>query len=740
DTSKYLGVIPGTLIQLTISPDSISISTDDQIQFSVSGIDSEGNEADVGNINWDVIGVIGEINSLGLFTPTEVGSCRVTATSSTGGVSDTNNIIVISPGDLDQIVIMPDSALLKIGDSLQFTATGYDALYNPTDPGILVWGVVGNIGTMDASGLFHAFSSGIGRITVYSSTYGIRDTSGTIVVEALNLSTIPLGNRIVHPGQSLVPALAFRIDNHFGDNRHITGIMLHDITGGPGTPAQKLTNIDSVSLYYDIDNDSLLSISDSLIGAGPYDMTDVSINFAPLVIEANGGRTMLVGIRAGLYPHDGDSLDIFIRPAEDITALDGISVQGPDTVNSYGFGIIDGLTANQLSITSGGIESISPGSTIYNVMTLDIPRNGYMADTLQIMSIINRGTASENDLDSLLLYRDNGDNIWGGPGSETRMCHLTFIGDRWIRSGLSIPLTQSMNRFYIGVKLADYPTNGSTLALSIPKNGLEMTSNNDGPIDNMTAPADTINIQTFEAISVSAVNLPARNLVPGDSTGPIFGLKLTNSYADTASVDSLHCKFYGIDPNGATQTQLDSQIDSVALYLNLDGIAPIISEYDSLLVVARVINGEAVFPLNRLPIGGRGGSVNLIGAAWLNSDNCRNNNSINFGIQSASEVFTQMARQISGTFPVKNSAAFVINTFQAENIDIIPIAGKTIFGDQYNQAIFDFRLPGNGYASDKLYSLGVREDGSFDGSPDMLRLKLWADVTGNGLTTDDNYL
>ena len=740
DTSKYLEVIAGTLTQLTISPDSISISTDDMISFGVSGIDSEGNQADVGNLDWSVIGEIGEINSLGQFSPTEIGTCRVAVTSSIGGITDTNEIIIISSGSLDQIVIMPDSALLRIGDTLRFTAAGYDALYNPTDPGSLVWGVIGNIGTIDGSGLFHAASSGIGKITARCSACNISDTSGTIVVEALNISSIPLGNRIVHPGQSLVPALAFRIDNYFGEDWYISGITLHDITGGIGTPDQKLTNIDTVSLFYDIDNDSLLSISDSLIAAGQYDASDVALSFSPLVIEAGGGLTMLVGIKAGLYPHDGDSLDIFLKPAEDITVSDGISVQGPDTVNSYGFGIIDGMTSNQLSVVSSGIESINPGSTIYNVMTLDIPRNGYAADTLQIMSIINRGTASENDLDSLLLYRDNGDNIWGGPGTETRLCHLTFIGDRWMRSGLSIPLTQPMNRFYIGVRLADYPDNGSTLALCIPQNGLEMTSNNDGPTDAMTMQPDTIIIETFEAISISSVNLPTRNLIPGDSTGPIFGLKLTNSYADTARIDSLHYKFYGIDPNGATQAQLDSQIDSVALYLNLDGIAPIISEYDSLLAMAQVIDGEAIFHLNGLAIGGRGGSVNLTGAAWLNPDNCKNNNSVNFGIQTASEVFTRQAREVTGIFPVKNAADFIINTFQADNIEIIPIAGKTIFGDQYNQPIFRFRLPGNGYASDKLYSLDVQEEGSFDGSIDLLKLKLWADVTGDGLTQDDKFL
>ncbi|PKK85034.1 MAG: hypothetical protein CVT49_00390 [candidate division Zixibacteria bacterium HGW-Zixibacteria-1] len=740
DTSKYLEVIAGTLTQLTVLPDSVSISADNQIQFSASGLDSEGNNANIGSLDWQVIGNIGEINSLGLFTPTEIGSCRVAATSSIGGISDTNKIIIISAGDLSQIVIMPDSALLKIGDSLQFTAAGYDALYNPADPGSLAWGVTGNIGIIDTGGFFRATSSGAGRITAYSSTYGISDTSGTVIIEALNMTTIPLGNRMTYPGQSHAPILAFRIDNYFGDDRQITGITLHDVTRGSGTPTQKLSNIDSVALYYDIDNDSILTLSDSLIMSGLYNTAGITMNFPPLSIKAGTGRTILVGIRANLYPHDGDSLDICLRPADDILTPDGITVQGPDTVNSYGYNIIDGMTSNQISFIPSGVVTINPGNTIYNVLTFDLPRNGYAADTLQIMSIINQGTATDYDLDSLLLYKDNGDNIWGGAGSEIRLCHLTFIGDRWIRSGLSIPLTQPTNRFYIGARLEDFPTSGSTLALCIPKNGLEMASNNDGPIDAMMPPCDTIAIETFEAISVSAVNLPSRNLIPGDSTGPLLGLKFVNSYADTVQVDSLHFKLYAYDTNGATQAQLDSQIDSVALYLNLDGLTQIISDYDSLLDVVEIVNGEAFFHLNKLAIADRGGVINLTVAAWLNAHNCKNNNRINFGIDTAPEIFTALSREISGAFPVKNTADFIINTFQASSIDITPIPGKTLFAGQVNQPIFNFRLPGNGYASDLLRNIRFRVSGSFDGSTDLLKMKLWSDAADDGFGLNDVLL
>jgi len=466
----------------------------------------------------------------------------------------------------------------------------------------------------------------------------------------------------------------------------------------------------------------------------------MSLAFDPLTIPAGAEHTFFLGISAALYPHDGDSCDIFILPATDITTGDGTIVAGPDSCNSLGYNVIDGLIADQLVIHPGVVDTITPGETIYNVLSFDIPRNGYLPDTLQIISIANQGSASEHDVDSMILFKDNGDNIWGGIGSETYICRLTFIGDRWIRSGLSIHMSEPTTRFYIGAAPAAYPANNASLILSIPQNGLEMISDNDGPIDNPSAAGDTVTIKTLESIAIKTVPIPASELVPGADTNPIFGCEMTNGYAEQIAIDSLACRLFATDTDGATQAQLDSQIDSLALYLNLDGVAAFVSEFDSLLAKAVVLDGAARFIFDNFVIEPWGGTAELVVTAWLNLENSKNNNRINLGIESDAAIFTSIPLNITGSFPAKNPEDFIIDIFPASAMTVNALPGGNFFGEQSNQPVLDFTLPDNGYAPDFLIGLQLLESGSFKESMELLTLKLWADPADDGFTEDDILL
>ncbi|MEW5995023.1 MAG: hypothetical protein AB1744_11595, partial [Candidatus Zixiibacteriota bacterium] len=412
-------------------------------------------------------------------------------------------------------------------------------------------------------------------------------------VNELYLSTIPLGMAYVNPNQSVSAILAFRIDNSFAVNKSIESVRLRHASRGNGTPAELLTNVDSIALYLDLDNDSALTISDSLVATTAFNADLAILTFSPVVIAPGAAQTFIVSIRTSLYPRDGDSLDVLLLPAGDIQTGDGTIVIGPDTANSLGYNIVDGLIADQLTIPSTGVTSMSPGDTVYHVLTVDIPRNGYQADALQIFSVGNDGTADDSDIDSITLYVDNGNGLWGGPAEETCTGGLEFTGDRWTISGLSIPLISQTTRFYVGARLSAFPTNGATLALSIPEYGLQMSSQNDGPLDTATVPADTIVIQAVEALTVNTALIPSRQVIPGQSSGPILGLEFKNSYATAVSFDSIRCTLLAVDPDGATQAELDSQVDSLLLYLDRDGDYTAIGSPDTLLTVARLTNGTA---------------------------------------------------------------------------------------------------------------------------------------------------
>jgi len=573
-----------------------------------------------------------------------------------------------------------------------------------------------------------------------NSSISVTVTVDTIDVDVLLLSVIPLGIDYVYPGESASLLLGFRIQNYFLTDKSIESVTLRDASRGAGTSPELLTNIDSIAIYLDVDNDSLLTVADSILAITSYDTSIVTLSFAPFTIHTGTADIFLIGVNTNLYPRDGDSLDIFLVTATDIMTSDSTMVTGPDTANSVGYNIVNGMVADQLTITPTGTVSISPGDTVFHVLTIDIPRNGYMADILRLFSVQNLGTADEFDIDSLYLYLDNGNNVWGGTAEETSLGEMEFTGAQWAISGLSVPLVNQTARFYVGSRLSAYAANNSTVALSIPENGIQVSSQNDGPVDMATAPVDTITIVSSEVVTVTRMPISSRTIIPGQSSGPILGIELTNSYVAPVSIDSIRCNLLAIDPDTASQAQLDGQIDSLMLYMNLDGDYEVIGLQDTLLSSATLSNGVILFDTPGLTIAGRGGVIGLSAVAMLNLDNAKNENLINMAISDSAEIFISPSSNVAGNFPLQNNEDFIIDAFPAANLDVNTVTGRTFYGGQSNLLAFDFVLPGNGYAPDILNSLTIANAASFVDPDSHLTVSLWADLTDNGFTVDDSLL
>jgi hypothetical protein len=333
-------------------------------------------------------------------------------------------------------------------------------------------------------------------------------------------------------------------------------------------------------------------------------------------MQPDSGVTFLVAAHTTLFPRDGDSLDFAIQTATDIKTTDSIVPIGPATTNSIGYGLVDGMVAAQIAAIGTGGGLITPTDSFYSVMTVDLPRNGYAEDTLEIISFAHLGSAPVTNLDSVVLFADNGNGTWGGPSEESRLGHLEFTGGLWSISGLTWPLSTPATRMYLGARLIEYPTDGATVRFAIPTAGIQVASGNDGPLDAAVLSLDTFVVQSLEAILLAADPVPARSLVPGMESPPLLSLELRNSYATDRVVDSLLLQLAAIDPDGASRAQLDSQVDSLLLYLDGDGDPSLTSGADVLLGSGYVSNGTVVVQTGGLtiPAGGQALIVSLAAA------------------------------------------------------------------------------------------------------------------------------
>ena len=739
DTTSLLEIVPGQLASIEITPDSVDITTDDYVSFVAIGYDIGSNPTSFGNLTWDVLNGVGEVNQSGYFSPLTVGTERVHVSSSVGGVADTNSAIVISAGILDRLVITPNDSTIEIGDSVQFIAEGYDQMFNPAAMGTLTWSVNGSIGSIDSTGLFVATGYGAGSVTV-SSDIGVSKTSGAIVVEALLASTISIGTMSAYPGGPEISALALRIDNSFASTRYLTGVTLRSVSRGAGTPAEILSNLQALSLYLDMDNDSLLSIGDSLLATTASPASVETLSFDSLEFLPGTTRTLVAGVAIDLQARDGDSLDFLVVPAQDIHAADGAPVAGADTLNSSGYTITNGMVSAQVTMTATTDSALYPSDSVDHLATIDIPRNGYKADTLDILSIRSLGTATETDFDSLILYRDNGNGVWGGPTEETRLGKMAFTGTQWTRSGINSAIATTQGRFYLGCAIANYPTDGATIVLSIPGYGIEMRSTNDGPLDGALVSSDTATIRTNEQISIAVLPVTSHSIVPGANSGSLMAITLVNSYQATRFIDSLRLSVPMTDPRGASQSLLDSQIDSIRVYLETDNDLTQYATSDTIIGRATVSNGQVLLNLNGYPLPAAGGTITISASVKLHPTTPRNGNTIGLRLTDASGLFVSPSSSVAEPTGPANAGTFTVDAFPAAAVTIQEVGVSTIFGSELNKPVLKMKIPGNGYALDTLRSFAVVNSGTLDDLAALTRVALWLDKTGDGFSAGDSLL
>ena len=739
DTTSLLEIVAGGLASIVIAPDSINITADDEISFTATGYDIGGNLTGTGILTWNVLTGLGSINSSGLFSPTAIGTERVRVTSSIGGIADTNRAIVISEGALDRLVISPDTGTIGLGDSILFTVAGFDQSFNPTSTGTITWSVNGSIGTIDTSGAFVATAPGVGSVTA-TSNLGVSATTGDITVEALIVSSIPIGTISANPGGSLIPVLGLRVDNSTSGTKYLTGLTLREVSRGVGTPLELSSNIASVSLYLDSDNDSLLSISDSLLAVATTPAQLETLYFDSLAITAGAGRTLLAGITVSSEAHDSDSLDYLVLPGEDVYAADSSQVSGPDTLNSLGYAVINGMVKEQLLLSMTADSVLSPSDQVLHLATFDLPRNGYRPDTLDVFSIQNLGTATETDFDSLILYRDDGNNSWGGPAEETRLGKMAFTGIQWTRSGINSIINSSQGRFFIGASLASYPLDGATIVLSVPGYGVEMRSANDGPLDGALVSTDTITIRTNEQIDITAIPVAGHSIFPGANSGVLMALGITSTYQTARTLDSVRLQVPMTDPRGASQILLDSQIDSVLVFIETDNNLTAFATTDTVIGSAMVSGGQVLVDLSGYPLAGAGGTILISAAVQLKMMTPRNGNTIGLRLASPTDLYFSPVSSIVGTADLGVSPTFTIDAFPAAAVTVQDVGVPTIFGGETNRPVLSLKIPGNGYALDTLRSIDIVNTGTLDDALALTRIALWLDRTGNGYSLDDSLL
>ncbi|MDH3216605.1 MAG: Ig-like domain-containing protein [Candidatus Krumholzibacteria bacterium] len=277
-----------------------------------------------------------------------------------------------------------------------------------------------------------------------------------------------------------------------------------------GTAAS--TEIDSVFAYADIDSNGLFDpVADSLVAVVAssgisYTLSQLDLQLAPQQISY-----VFISYDLSLSIRDSVTVDLKMFDVDGISVNPaGTDIQGEFPVNSPGVDTSDGMIARQILLHPVPVVRAAPGDADVLVLAMTVPPNGILPDVLDFVSIGNLGSASPGaDIALVRLWKESGGDANNfDPADDDMLTTLNWNGTTWTNPGALgeiIPLAAT--RLYVTFSVSNAPSDGATLRASVPLNGIQVASGNDGPIDAFIANPTEQSVSTDPLITSLTTDL-----------------------------------------------------------------------------------------------------------------------------------------------------------------------------------------------------------------------------------------
>jgi hypothetical protein len=178
------------LSMVGVSPSQVHLEFSQSQIFSVIGLDQNGQEMNIGQVEWQATG--GNINANGLFLAGQSeGNFTVTAT--VGLLKDSASVTVVEPPRLTRLVIAPQQVRLEFGQRQAFSVRGLDQRGDEINIGQVSWYATG--GSINTIGTFQAGQNS-GNFIVTATVGAISGSVSITVVEPPKVASL-----VISPSQ-----------------------------------------------------------------------------------------------------------------------------------------------------------------------------------------------------------------------------------------------------------------------------------------------------------------------------------------------------------------------------------------------------------------------------------------------------------------------------------------------------------------------------------------------------------
>ncbi len=318
------------------------------------------------------------------------------------------------------------------------------------------------------------------------------NTLGISVTDRIILTPEWIRSGVALPGANDLPLLQFVLTNTYGTPRTLDELTFTNTSEALGaTPAQRDALCQQVDLWLGEPGTgnrlgSGIFVGDRVVFAG------LNLDLAPdtgtrLVVTADLGLTTIA---------DGARVTGQVGSIADIS-IPNATVVASWPLDSAAEWLVNGMTADQVILRDIPVLTLGPGEGPVLAMDLTIPANGYAADELSGVTLINDGSVAITDILAAELWADGGDGGFdAGAGDDILLGPFTLNGDLWLSTVLTWPVPATGSRLFASLTVADTPQDSVTVKLGLPRDGIAVLSGNDGPVDQAVPGTGTLVIST----------------------------------------------------------------------------------------------------------------------------------------------------------------------------------------------------------------------------------------------------
>ncbi|HEY2954928.1 MAG TPA: hypothetical protein VGK89_06750 [Candidatus Eisenbacteria bacterium] len=516
-------------------------------------------------------------------------------------------------------------------------------------------------------------------------------------------------------------------------SRTLRTLRLTNTGTGPGTVAQRDAELDTVRLYRDNGNNTFDPGLDVLLAQATAQSGAVAYSGLSQKCTTNTPVTLLAVTDVPLAVRDGDALDLALQSASDVTFDNSVTFTNSFPLAPAGAFAIDGMVAAQVAVGAVGSASVIAGSANNLVHHVVLPGNGYQADQLQQLAVVNTGTAAAgSDIGAMRAWVDDGDGSFD-PALDRGIGTLAFTGARWQLTGLGEAVPLAGLRLFLTVDVPETATNGRTIRLALPPlpdPGVGMASGNDGPLDRAVESPIERAVSTGDRVTLAAGSIAPSSAQPGERDVLLLQLAATNGYGTQQLLDRLTIVDAGV---GGTALQRDRAVHSLTLRVDGDGDGALgDSLADPALATAFFTDGSATFAGFTQTLA-PGATQHLFVTAEVSPTEAADGDTLSTRVEGPLDLGLADTTRVVASWPLDSRARVAVDGMIAAQVAVAPTPAAPIAPADAGILALDVVVPRNGHADDTLQRIDLVNQGTA-ADTDLAEIRLWRDG-GDGVAT-----